>query len=318
MTDSNLSGMKLFCGSSHPKLGEEIAGYLNIECAKIKISRFSCGEIYARVLETTRGIDTFVLQTGSSNVNEDIMELFIIIDALKRASAKSINVIIPHYAYARQDKKSAPREPISARLIADLLTTAGINRIITMDLHADQIQGYFNVPVDHLTALPLFARYFANKGIKDAVVVAPDTGRAKMAKKFSDKIGAQLAILHKSRPEHNVADIMHVVGDVKDKTVILFDDMVDTGGSVTQGLKVLREHGANPEIYLATTHPVFSGPAIERLTNANFKEVVTTNTIPIPKEKQFPGLKIISAAPLLAEAISRNFSNKSISELFEA
>lgn len=318
MAKLNNGNIKFFCGTAHPQLGDEIATYLGIETAKIKISRFSCGEIYARIEETIRGLDTYVLQTGSHNVNEDIMELFLIIDALKRASAKSINVIIPHFPYARQDKKSAPREPISARLIADLLTTAGISRIITMDLHADQIQGYFNIPVDHLTALPLFVKYFNNKNIKDPVVVAPDTGRAKVAKKLADKIDAQLAILHKTRPDHNVADIMHVVGDVKNKTIILFDDMVDTGGSVTQGIKALKEHGANPEMYLATTHPVFSGPAIARLTAAGFQEVVTTNTIPIPDEKHFPGLKIISTAPLLAEAITCNNSNTSISELYES
>lgn len=309
--------MKFVCGSSHKKLGDEIANYLGIECAQIKCSKFSCGELYACMNESVRGMDVFLLQTGGPNVNEDIMELFIIVDSLKRASAKSINVIIPHYPYARQDKKSAPREPVSAKLVADLLETSGIDRIITMDLHADQIQGYFNVPVDHLTALPLFVRYFKNLEIKDLVVVAPDTGRAKAAKKLADKIGAELAIMHKTRPEHNVAEIMHLVGDVKNKTVLLFDDMVDTAGSITQGLAALKQHGANPDIYLATTHPVFSGPAIDRLVKAGFKEVVVTNTIPLPEEKRFDGLRVLTTAPLLAEAVLRNHTNTSISELFE-
>lgn len=313
-----LKNLKFVCGSSHPALGKEIADYLEINQADIKLSTFSCGEIYACAEETVRGQDVYILQTGSLNVNEDIMELFIIIDSLKRASANSINVVIPHYPYARQDKKSAPREPISARLIADLLQTAGIDRIVTMDLHADQIQGYFNVPVDHLTSMPLFVKYFKEKNIDDLIVVAPDTGRAKTAKKLADKIGADLAILHKTRPEHNVADIMHVVGDVNGKTVVLFDDMVDTGGSVTQGLKALKEHGANPDVYLATTHPVFSGPAIQRMQDAGFKEVIVTNTIPLGEEKHFPGLKILSTAPLLSEVILRNHSNTSISELYDS
>lgn len=316
--NEGLKNLKFVCGSSHPELGKEIADYLGIKQADIKLSTFSCGEIYACAEETVRGQDVYILQTGSLNVNEDIMELFIIIDSLKRASAHSINVVIPHYPYARQDKKSAPREPISARLIADLLQTAGIDRIVTMDLHADQIQGYFNVPVDHLTSMPLFVKYFKEKNIDDLIVVAPDTGRAKTAKKLADKIGADLAILHKTRPEHNVADIMHVVGDVNGKTVVLFDDMVDTGGSVTQGLKALKEQGANPDVYLATTHPVFSGPAIQRMQDAGFKEVIVTNTIPLGEEKQFPGLKVLSTAPLLSEVILRNHSNTSISELYDS
>ncbi|MDD5455475.1 MAG: ribose-phosphate pyrophosphokinase [Candidatus Margulisbacteria bacterium] len=308
--------MKIFSGSSHPKLGDEIAQYLGISLGDIKFFRFSCGEIFTKINESIRGVNVFYIQTASDNVNDNLMELFITIDAIRRASARTISVVIPHFGYARQDKKSSPREPISAKLMANLITTAGATRVITMDLHADQIQGYFDIPVDHITALPLFVRYFENKKLNNVVVVAPDTGRAKTAKKFADRIKAELAILHKTRPEHNKAEIMHVVGDVKDKTVILFDDMVDTGGSVTQGLDALRKNGCNQEMYLAATHAVFSGPAIERLSNAGFKEVVVTNTIPIPKEKKFPGLKILSTAPLFAEAISRNHNNLSISEIF--
>ena len=317
MINANGRAMKVFVGSSNPKLGEEIAQYLGTTLGQIKFSRFSCGEIFTSINESIRGVNVFLIQTAGEHVNEDLMELFIAIDACKRASARTITVVMPNYGYARQDKKAQPREPISAKLIANLLTTAGATRIITMDLHADQIQGYFDIPVDHLAGLPLFVRYFKNLNLDNLVVVAPDTGRAKAAKKFADRIGAELAILHKTRPEHNKAAIMNVVGDVKGKTVVLFDDMVDTAGSVTQGIEALKKHGCNDDMFLAATHAVFSGPAIERLKAAKFKEVVVTNTIYLPKEKRFPGLKILSTAPLFAEAISRNHNNLSISEIFE-
>ena len=309
--------LKIVSGYSHPELADKIAAQLSIKPARIKLSRFSCGEIYARLEENIRGTDTYVVQTCGPKVNDNLMELFIIIDSLKRASARSITAVIPHFGYARQDKKSASREPISAKLIADLLSSAGASRLITVDLHADAIQGFFNCPVDHMTALLMFVDYFKKMQVQDFIVVAPDTGRAKTAKKLADRLGTPLAIMYKTRPEHNTAEISHLVGDVKNKTAILFDDMVDTAGTITQGLSTLRAHGANQDIYLATTHPVFSGPAIERLTKANFKEVVVTDTIPLPKEKMFPGLKILSCAPLLAEAIKRNHDNQSISELFD-
>ncbi|MDD4526568.1 MAG: ribose-phosphate pyrophosphokinase [Candidatus Margulisbacteria bacterium] len=313
------ANMKVFCGTSHPKLGEEISRYLGMDLSSIKVSKFSCGEIFTTINETIRGRNVFLIQTCGINVNEDLMELFITIDSCKRASARKINVVLPHFGYARQDKKSGPREPISAKLMANLITEAGADRVITMDLHADQIQGYFDIPVDHLQALPLFVKYFGNKKKIDydgMVVVAPDTGRAKAAKKFADKIGAQLAILHKTRPAHNKAEIVNVVGNVENKTVLLYDDMVDTAGSVTQGIAVLRKLGCNKDMYLVATHAVFSGPAIERLKEANFKEVVVTNTIPLPPEKHFPGLVVLSTAPLFAEAIQRNHTNTSISEIF--
>ena len=307
--------MRLVCGSSHPELGKEIADALGIQLGKMTLSKFSCGETYARVEESIRGHEIYVLQTIGRNPNDDYMELFMIMDALKRASASAIHVIIPHFGYARQDKKSAPREPISARLMADLLSAVGFNRLITVDLHADQIQGFFSRPVDHLTALPLFVDYFSQKKLKNLVVVAPDAGRAKFAKKLGDRLGAELAIMHKTRPSHNQAEIVNIVGDVKNKTVLLVDDMVDTAGSVTSGLATLRKFGCNDEIYLATTHPVFSGPAIERLSKAGLKEVVVTNTIPI--EQQFDGLKVLSIAPMLAEAVKRNHQRLSISSLYD-
>jgi ribose-phosphate pyrophosphokinase len=309
--------IQLVSGSAHPELATQIANHLGVQLGKITLSRFSCGESYARLEESIRGDEIYVIQTIGATPNDDYMELFLIMDALKRASAAAIHVVMPHFGYARQDKKSAPREPISARLMADLMTAVGLDRLITLDLHADQIQGFFNKPVDHLTALPLFVDYFAQKNLKDLVVVAPDAGRAKFAKKLGDRLGAQLAIMHKTRPSHNVAEIMNIVGDVNGKTLLLVYDMVDTGGSVTSGIDALRKHGCNDEIYLATTHPVFSGPAVERLSKANFKEVVCTDTIPVPASKHFPTLRVLPTAGLLAEAIQRNHEHKSISSLYQ-
>jgi ribose-phosphate pyrophosphokinase len=314
-TPLDFSNMRLVCGSSHPELGAAVAQELGIELGKMTLSTFSCGETYAHIEESIRGHEVYVLQTIGLNPNDDYMELFLIMDALKRASASAIHVIIPHFGYARQDKKSAPREPISARLMADLLSAVGFDRLISIDLHADQIQGFFSQPVDHLTALPLFVDYFSQKNLKDLVVVAPDAGRAKFSKKLGDRLGAELAIMHKTRPSHNQAEIVNIVGNVKDKTVLLVDDMVDTAGSVTSGLETLRKFGCKDEIYLATTHPIFSGPAIDRLSKAGFKEVVVTDSFPL--RGHFDGLKVISVAPLLAEAIRRNYQRLSISSLYE-
>lgn len=306
---------KIFTGSAHPELANEIAETLGKTCGDIVLSKFSCNEYYARINETIRGKDIYLIQTAGINVNDDFMELFVIMDSLRRSSARTINVVMPHFGYARQDKKSEPREPITARLMADLLSTVGLDRLVTIDLHADQIEGFFNKPVDHLTAMPLFIDYFKSKQIKDLVVVAPDTGRAKFTKKLSDKLGAELAIMHKTRPGHNKAEIVNIVGDVKDKTVLLVDDMVDTGGSIVACLEALKKFGCNPDIYLAATHAVFSGPAVERLSCAGFKEVVVTDTFPLPAEKRFDGLKILPIAPLIGEAIRRNLEGLSISSL---
>ena len=312
---TNLTNMRFFTGSAHPKLGEEIASHLGMELGRVQLSQFSCGESYARIEESIRGIEAYILQTIGENPNDDYMELFLIMDALKRSSASKIHVVMPYFGYARQDKKSAPREPISSRLMADLMSAVGFDRLITMDLHSDQIQGFFSQPVDHLTALPIFVDYLKKKQIPELVVVATDIGRAKYAKKLGDKIGAGLAIMHKTRPDHNVAQVMDVVGDVKDKNLLLVDDMVDTGGSVIAGIEMLRSHGCK-DIYLATTHPVFSGPAIDRLKSANFKEVIVTNTFPVPPHKQFDELTVLSVAPMLSEAILRNYEKRSISSLF--
>jgi ribose-phosphate pyrophosphokinase len=308
--------IKLFSGSSHKKLAQEIAAILGISLGNIQHSKFQCNENYVKIDETIRGMDTYILQTASSSVNDDLIELFLIMDTLKRASAASINIIMPHFAYARQDKKSSPREPISARLIADLMQAVKLDRMITMDLHSDQIQGFFNVPVDHLTAMPLFVDYFSKKNLEHLVVVAPDTGRAKFAKKLGDKLGADLAIMHKTRPDHNIAEIVHLVGNVENKTVLLVDDMVDTAGSITSGLDKLRYFGCNKDIYLATTHAIFSGPAVERLKKADIKEIIVTDTIPIAPHKSLDNLTVLSTAPLLAEVIKRNIHHESISTLF--
>ena len=316
-SQEKLSNMRFFCGSSHPELGQSIASKLGVEVGQMELSQFSCGELFANIQESIRGFEVYILQTCGPQVNRDLMELFIIMDALKRCSAAHIHVIMPHFGYARQDKKAGPREPITSRLVADLLDAVGLDRVLTMDLHAGQIQGFFSVPVDHLTAMPLFINYFQTKHLPNLVVVAPDAGRAKFAKKMSDRLGGDLAFMHKTRPGHNKAEITHVVGDVKDKTVLLIDDMVDTGGSVTNGIQMLRDQGCKEDIYLATTHGVFSGPAFDRLSAAGFKEVVVTDTIPIPEEKRFPGLHILSVADMFAEAIRRNHTRESISSLYE-
>lgn len=311
------SELRVFSGTSSPELGEKITQYLQITPGKIKISRFAGGEIYARLLDNVRGHSCVIIQTCTEKVNEDLMELFIIIDAMKRASARSITAVIPHFGYARQDRKAASREPISARLVANLIESAGADRVIAMDLHSDQIQGFFNIPVDTLTALPLFTTYLKRKNLKDAVVVAPDTGRAKVAKKLADRIGAQLAILHKVRAEHHQSDITHVVGDVKGKSVVITDDMIDTAGTITAGVDALRQAGCNNEIYVVATHAILSSQAVEKMKKANFKEAVFSDSVPIPQEKQFKGLTILSSAEILGEAIRRNFENKSISSLFD-
>lgn len=307
--------LKFFSGSSHPGLAREIAGYMGVTLSEMEISRFACGEIYAKPKDSVRGCDVFVLQTASGSVNEDLMELFIILDSLKRSFAYHIHVVMPHYGYARQDRVATPREPISAKLVADLLSAAGAGHIIAMKLHSDQEQGFFDIPVDNLDTRRLFADYFNKKGIKNLMVVSPDAGGARDAKKFADLVGADLAIIHKSRPAHNKAEVHNVVGDVEGRTCVIFDDMIDTAGSVVGAVGALRARKAGRDIYLAATHAVFSDPAAQRLRKAGFKEVVVTNTIPIPSKKQFKGLKILSVAPLLAKIIKNVHESKSVTPI---
>lgn len=309
--------IKIFAGSSHPELANEIVKHLKMKLSPLSISRFACNEIYARPMETVRGFDVFVVQTASENVNEDLMELFIILDSLKRSFAGRIHVVMPHYAYSRQDRVASSREPISAKLVADLISTAGADHMISLKFHSDQEQGFFNFPVDNIDTAKLFADYFRKKKIKDLVVVSPDAGGVKDAKVFADLLGAKIAIIHKSRSEHNKAVATHIVGEVEGKNCILFDDMIDTGGSVTSGLEALQKAGIK-SAYLAATHAVFSDPATERLSKAGFKEVVVTNSIPIPKHKHFKGLKVLSVAPFLAKIIKNVHEHRSVSEVYNS
>lgn len=307
----------IFSGSSYPELAKEVAKATKKPLGKIKLSNFSCGEKYVALEQTVRGQEVFLIQTCRDQlVNEDYMELFLMINAAKLSFARKIHVIIPHFGYARQDKVHVPREPISAKIMADLLVTAGADNIIAFELHADQAQAFFDVPVDNITLHRLFADYFKKKNLKDIVVVSPDAGGTKKAKQLADDLNAPIAILHKSRPAHNKARTTHVVGDVKNKTCIIYDDMIDTAGSVAAAREALIKKGAKKDIYIAVTHPIFSGPAPERLAKAGFKEVVVTNTLPISKEKQFKGLKQISIAPLLANIITNTTQQKSVSSLF--
>jgi ribose-phosphate pyrophosphokinase len=308
--------LMLFAGNSSAELGKEIADYLGIQLGQVKISEFANGELYVKYLESVRGADIFLVQTMCSPVNNHLMELLIMIDALKRASAERISAVIPFYGYARQDKKTSGREPITAKLVADLLTIAGADRVLSMDLHAGQIQGFFNMPVDHLTALPVLTDYFLEKKIEDLVVVSPDVGRVKMAKKYADKLDAGLAILHKTRPAHNVAEIGHVVGEVEGCTALLVDDMIDTAGTITEGAKTVVKAGAK-QVLACATHGVLSGPAIERIKSSPIEELVLTNTLPLPPMDELPMLKVLSIAQIFAQTILNVYEDESVSAIFE-
>ncbi len=309
-------GLKIYTGRCNPELAREIVDRLGVRLGDIKLTTFKNGEIYARYLESVRGCDVFIVQSISHDVNAALMELLIMTDAAKRASARTVTAVITHYGYARQDKKSAAREPISAKLVANLLTVAGVDRTIAIDLHQGQIQGFFDTPVNHLTALPIFAEYFEKKNLEKICVVSPDVGRAKAAKKLADLLQADLAIMHKSRPAHNIAEISSVIGDVKGKTCILNDDMIDTAGSIVASIAKLREEGA-VAVYICATHGLFSGPAYERLAEAEVEEVVVCNTVPVPAEKQGSKIKVVSVAPILARAIMNVYMEASVSELFD-
>lgn len=310
-------GFKLFAGTSNPALAQEISEYLDVPLGKIRIERFSDGEIYVASQENVRGTDVFIIQSTCPPVNDHLMELAIMIDSLKRASAERITAVVPYYGYARQEKKDAPREPIAARLVADILEAAGADRVITVDLHAGAIQGFFNIPTDHLTALPWFARHLLRERIENLTVVAPDAGRVKAAEKLADVLNAPLTVVYKHRPRHQIAEVTHVVGDLKDRTPVIFEDIVATGGTLVECVEALLEHGARPEIHIAVTHPLLTGDAVQRLDRPEIAEIVVTNTIPLPPEKRIPRIKQISIAPLLGEAIRRIYHNESVSVLFQ-
>lgn len=294
--------MRLFAGSSHPALAESLAKELGVPLGKRTVKRFSSGECYVKFDESVRGQDVFILQAPGRGPDETLMETFLLCQAAKLSFAASIHVILPHFSYARQDRVAEPREPISAKLIADLLQAAGADHVITLHLHSDQIQGFFSVPVDVLDSRGIFTSYVKTLGLKDPIVVSPDVGGAKQAKKFADALGADLAILHKVRAGHHEANVKDVIGSVDGRTCILFDDIIDTGSSLLPAKEALLKHGAHPDVYAAATHALFSGPAIERLTAAGFKQVIVTDSIP-NDPKAFPGLTILPIAPMLADVI---------------
>ncbi|MCY6485702.1 ribose-phosphate diphosphokinase [Clostridium aestuarii] len=310
--------IKIFTGNSHPALAKDIADTLGVEVGDSKVAKFSDGEISVTTNETVRGTDVFVIQPTNAPVNDNLMELLIMIDAFKRASAGRITAVIPYYGYARQDRKAKARDPITAKLVADLITTAGADRVLTMDLHAAQIQGYFNIPVDNLMGAPLLAKYFIENGFKDrndVVVVSPDLGSVTRARNFADRLNCPIAIIDKRRPKANVCEVMNIIGDIKDKTVILIDDMIDTAGTITNGANALVERGAK-EVYACCSHGVLSGPAFERIENSAIKKLVVLNTIDLPKENITDKFEILSIAPLFAEGIKRIYEDTSISKLF--
>lgn len=311
--------IKIFAGNSYPELAVDIANRLGLEVGESDVTTFSDGEIAVNIAETVRGLDVFVIQPTSAPVNNNLMELLIMIDAFKRASAGRITAVIPYYGYARQDRKAKARDPITAKLVADLITAAGADRVLTMDLHAAQIQGYFNIPVDNLIGAPILADYFIDNGFKDCddiVVVSPDLGSVTRARKFADRLNAPIAIIDKRRPKANVAEIMNIIGDVKGKRVILIDDMIDTAGTICNGAAALVKMGAT-EVYACCSHAVLSGPAIERLEASPIKELVMLDSVHLPDEKKMDKIKILSIAPLFAEAIKRIYEEVSVSKLFD-
>ncbi|ARC83603.1 ribose-phosphate diphosphokinase family protein [Clostridium argentinense CDC 2741] len=311
--------IKIFTGNSYPELAEDIANVLGLKVGDSQVGSFSDGEISVNIAETVRGIDVFVIQPTSAPVNDNLMELLIMIDALKRASAGRITAVMPYYGYARQDRKAKARDPITAKLVADLITAAGADRVLTMDLHAAQIQGYFNIPVDNLMGAPILAKYFIENGFKDVddvVVVSPDLGSVSRARKFADRLNAPIAIIDKRRPKANVSEVMNIIGEIKDKKVILIDDMIDTAGTICNGANALVERGAK-QVYACCSHAVLSGPAIERIQASAIKELVMLDTIQLQEEKQIEKIKILSVAPIFAEAIKRIYEDISVSKLFD-
>jgi len=309
--------LKLFTGNANPQLAQEISEYVGVPLGSANVGRFSDGEISLTIGESVRGCDAFVIQPTCPPVNENLMELLIMVDALRRASARRITVVIPYYGYARQERKTRARDPISAKLVANLITAAGARRIMAMDLHAGAIQGFFDIPVDHLLGVPILADYYKQKNLSDVVLVSPDLGGVARTRELAERLGTgiDIAILEKRRPSPNKAKIMNLIGDVKNKTVIITDDLIDTAGTITLGAEAVMKRGAK-EVYACCTHPVLSGPAIERIQKSCLKELVVTNTIPLSKEKQIDKIKVLSVAPLLGEAIIRVHNDLSVSELF--
>lgn len=316
MKNGAFSDYKVFTGNSHLELAEEIASIMGKPLGKATVTQFSDGEISVNLWETVRGVDTYIVQSTCDPVNNNLMELLIMIDAMKRASAGRINAVIPYYGYARQDRKAKARDPITAKLVANLLMAAGADRVVTMDLHASQIQGYFDIPVDHLVGLPILIKYFKEKQLDNLVVVSPDHGSVTRARSMAQPLDAPIAIVDKRRPEPNKSEIMNIIGDIEDKNCILVDDMIDTAGTITNAANALKDLGAK-SVMACSTHPVLSGPAIERIEDSAIEELVLLNTIPIEENKRIPKIKVLSVAPIFAEAMTRVFTNDSISRLFD-
>lgn len=308
--------VKLFTLNSNPELAREIAEYMGIELSECNVTRFADGELNINISETVRGHDVFVIQSTSAPVNEHYMELLIMIDALIRASAKTVNVVMPYYGYSRQDRKALSRQPISARLVADLLEVAGATRVLSMDLHAAQIQGFFKIPIDNFEAAPIMVRHIKEKKLEDFVIVSPDHGGATRARKFAENFNAPLAIIDKRRPRPNVVEVMSIIGDVKGKNAIIVDDIVDTAGSVTAASNALVLAGAK-DIYVVATHPVLSDPAIERLQNSAIKELITTNSIKLPEYKRISKITQLSIAKIIGQGILNIIDDKAVSDLFK-
>ena len=314
ITDNNR--LRLFSGSANVPFSQEVARYLGLDLGPMIRKRFADGEIYIQVQESIRGCDVYLIQPTSNPVNDHLMELLIMIDACRRASARQITAVIPYYGYARADRKTAGRESITAKLVANLITQGGAHRVIAMDLHSAQIQGYFDIPFDHVYGSPVIIDYLASKQLSDIVVVSPDVGGVARARAFAKKLNdAPLAIIDKRRQAHNVAEVLNVIGDVAGKTAVLVDDMIDTGGTISAGAKLLREEGAR-QVYACATHAVFSPPAVERLSSGLFEEVIVTNTVPVPPEHQFEQLTVLSVANLLGETIWRVHEDTSVSSMF--
>ena len=314
---SDENKLRIFTGNANPDLAREIAAYLGTTVGDSVVNRFNNGEIQVMINESVRGKDIFIVQpTCGPIVNDNVMELLIMADAFKRASANHITAVIPYYGYARQDRKARGREPITAKLMADLLETAGITRVVTIDLHAAQIQGFFNIPFDHMPGGPLLAEYIKEKNLENMVVVSPDLGGVSRARGFAEILNAPMAIIDKRRPEPGVAEVMNLIGNVEGKNCILVDDMVDTAGSLTEGARALKKFGAN-EIYACCTHPILTDPALSRIAQSDITELVVTNTIPLAPSKKHPKIKVLSIAPILAETILRIYNDWSVSQLFD-
>lgn len=315
MKNGSFSEYKIFTGNAHPELAEKIASIMGKPLGKCDVAQFSDGEISLNIWESVRGVDIYIVQPTCDPVNDNLMELLIMIDAMKRASAGRINAVIPYYGYARQDRKAKARDPITSKLVANLIVAAGADRVVTMDLHANQIQGYFDIPVDHLVGMPILAKYFKEKNLDDVVVVSPDHGSVTRARNMAEYLDCPIAIVDKRRPEPNKSEIMNIIGNIDGKNCIILDDMIDTAGTICNVAAAIKDLGAK-EVYSCATHAVLSGPAIKRLEESVIKEVVLLDTIPIDKDKMIDKFTTLSVAPIFAEAMTRIFTNGSVSKLF--